>query len=156
MAETRRTVWNETYRGIYPNEKLDGYDVDYFEARDAEKLSEPEHHYYLFMDGSNCAGYFSFGPYHYKTYKDFSLCINNLYIRNGYKGQGLGTRAFDTVREYCKEQGISKFFCGCNANNKPAIGFYRHLGGIQGDTFLPDVPKEDQIIHFEFYLGDKI
>ena len=36
----------------------------------------------------------------------------------------------------------------------PAIAFYRHMGGIQGDDFPQDVPKEDQIIHFEFYIGD--
>jgi hypothetical protein len=28
------------------------------------------------------------------------------------------------------------------------------MGGIQGDDADTTLPKEDQIIHFEFYLGD--
>lgn len=154
LAETRRVVWEVTYRGIYSDEMLDGYDVDTFAARDAGRMADPRHHYYLFLDGAECAGYFSFGPYNFGTYKDFDLCLNNLYIRKEYKGRGLGKQAFAVVREHCLEQGIRKFFCGCNANNGPAIAFYKHIGGVQGDMPRMDVPKEDQIIHFEFHIGD--
>ena len=156
LAETRQIVWQETYRGIFPDEKLDGYDVDFYEARDAKKLAQRERHYYLFLDGTKCIGYFSFGPYNHGTYKDFSLCLNHLYLLRDYQGRGLGKLAFAEIREYCKKQGIRKFFCGCNVNNKPAMGFYAHMGGIRGDDYLLDVPKEDQIIHFEFYVGEEI
>ena len=125
-----------------------------YTQRDREKILEAGNYYYLFMDGANCVGYFSFGPYHYGTYKDCTLCINHLYICKDYQGQGLSSFAFSVIREYCMQQGIDRFFCGCNANNLPAIAFYRHMGGITGDSPRMDVPKEDQIIHFEFYLGD--
>ena len=154
LALTRRIVWEETYRGIYPDEMLDGYDVESYTTRDAARMADPRHHYCLFLDGAECVGYFSFGPYNFGTYKDFELCLNNLYIRREYKGRGLGRQAFHLVREYCREREICKFFCGCNVNNAPAMAFYRHMGGIQGDEPLPDVPKNDQIIHFEFYLGE--
>lgn len=154
LAETRHTVWCETYRGIYPDEMLDGYDVDSYTARDAGRMAAPRHHYYLFLDGAECVGYFSFGPYNFGTYKDFDLCLNNLYIRKEYKGRGLGKQAFSLIREHCREQGIRKFFCGCNANNGPAIAFYKHIGGVQGDEPRMDVPKQDQIIHFEFHIGE--
>lgn len=153
-AETRRIVWKETYRGIYPDEMLDGYDVESYAQRDAVRIADPAHHYYLFLEGDTCIGYFSFGPCNFGAYKDFDLCLNSLYIRQGYKGHGLGKRAFAVVREYCREQGITRFFCGCNANNYPAIGFYRHMGGVQGDESRTDVPKAEQIIHFEFHLGE--
>ena len=154
LAKTRKTVWQETYRGIYPDAMLDDYDLSLYTQRDAQHIREHGNHYFLFLDGEECVGYFSFGPYHYGTYKDFEICLNHLYIRNGYKGQGLGKRAFQLLREYCDAQGIDRFFCGCNANNLPAIAFYRHMGGIPGDEARQDVPKHDQIIHFEFYLGD--
>ena len=154
IAQTRKLVWQETYRGIYPDEKLDQYDLALYTQRDREKILEAGNYYYLFMDGVNCIGYFSYGPYHYGTYKDFALCINHLYICKDYQGTGLGSFAFSVIREYCMQQGINRFFCGCNANNLPAIAFYRHMGGVPGDTPRMDVPKEDQIIHFEFYLGD--
>lgn len=154
LAQTRKIVWQETYRGIYPDDMLDDYDLPAYTLKDAQRIAEPGNHYYLFFDGEECVGYFSFGPYHYGTYKDFKICLNHLYILRDYKGQGLGKRAFAVLRDYCKEQGIDKFFCGCNANNLPAIAFYRYMSGIEGDKALQDVPKHDQIIHFEFYLGE--
>lgn len=154
LAETRNIVWKETYRGIYPDDLLDAYDLESHRATDARMIQAPDNHYYLFLDGSDCVGYFSFGPYHYGTYKDFCLCLNHLYIRKPYQGRGLGKKAFTVLQEFCYSQGINRFFCGCNANNGPAIAFYTHMGGIQGDQSRKDAPKQDQIIHFEFYLKE--
>ncbi len=154
IAMTRRIVWQETYPGIYPDSMWDDYDVETYAEHDAERIAQQNENYYIFLDGEICVGYFSFGPYHHGTYKDFSVCLNHLYIRKSHQAQGLGRYAFDTLRAYCKEQGIGKFFCGCNANNLAAMAFYRHMGGVPGDVPRMDVPKMDQIVHFEFYLGD--
>ena len=128
IAATRQIVWDQTYRGIYPDETIDNYNLEFYTCRDRQRMEEPDQHYYLFMDQNRCVGYFSFGPYHYGVYKDFQVCLNNLYILEAYKGMGLGKQAFAILREYCHNHGIGKFFCGCNANNHPAIGFYRHMG----------------------------
>lgn len=154
IAKTRKIVWEETYRGIYSDRKLDEYDLSDYEERDRMHICDPRQHYFLFMDDDCCAGYFSYGPSHYGLYKDFDLCLNHLYITRKYQGMGLGRAAFSQIIMYCREHGIGKFFCGCNANNLPAVSFYRHKGGVQGDTPAPGLPKEDQIIHFEFYLGE--
>ena len=154
LARMRQQVWEQTYRGIYSDDKLDHYDLAAYTAADREKLMDENNHYHLFRDGDAYVGYFSFGPYHYGTYKDFTLCLNHLYILDSHKGRGLGRCAFQTVISYCRQNGLSKFFCGCNANNLPAISFYHHMGGIQGDDANLSLPKEDQIIHFEFYLGE--
>ena len=156
LAKTRQIVWEETYRGIYPDVMLDAYDVDFFANRDRQRLENPLHHFYLYMEEEACVGYFSFGPYNFGTYKDFDMCLNNLYIRRDYQGRGLGKKAFDSLRAHCAEQGISKFFCGCNAHNSPAVRFYQHMGGIQGDFPEPHENKADDIIHFEFHIGEKI
>lgn len=156
LARARQTAWKQTYRGIYPDEMLDQYDMDYYAARDRGRMGEAGQHYYLFMDGNVCAGYFSFGPTHYQRHKDFELYINNLYILEPYKGQGLGRRAFLEIREYCKIAGFEKFCCGCNAHNAPAMAFYRHMGGVQ--AYAPEYHpnKADDIVHFEFYLGESV
>ena len=153
IARARILVWRETYTGIYPEEMLVNYDLEAYALHDRQRISQPEENYYLFLDGEECVGYFSFGPYHHGKYKDFSLCLNHLYIRKSHQKMGLGKEAFHTVRNYCREQGIDKFFCGCNANNFPAVAFYRYMGGVPGDEPRMDVPKQDQILHFEFYLG---
>ncbi len=153
LASTRRIVWQETYRGIYPDEMLDHYDLERHAQKDAQRISDPHHHYYLFLDGNDCVGYFSYGPYNYGAYKDFDLCLNHLYIRKEYKGMGLGRQAFQHLRNFCGSQEIKKFFCGCNVHNHAAVAFYQHMGGIQGDTPEFHNSKADDIMHFEFYLG---
>ena len=154
IAQTRKVVWTQTYRGIYPDQKLDEYDLSFYEQRDHAHISDDAQHYYLFLDEEQCVGYFSYGPSHYGPYKDFDLCLNHLYIVKENQGKGFGKRAFAQIIEYCRSHQIHKFFCGCNANNLPAVSFYRHMGGVQGDAPGEGLPKEDQIIHFEFYLGE--
>ncbi len=153
IAMTRIMVWKETYSGIYPEDLLQNYDPEIYALRDRERIASPGEQYFLFLDGEKCLGYFSFGPYHYGTYKDFTLCLNHLYILKSHQKLGLGREAFQTIRNFCREQGIDKFFCGCNANNHPAMAFYHHMGGVPGNEPRMDVPKQDQIVHFEFYLG---
>ncbi len=154
ITKTRQTVWQQTYRGIYPDAKLDCYDYAHYFAKDSALLSCDAHHYFLFMDGEKCVGYFSYGPYDYGTYKDFTLCLNNLYVLDGYKGRGLGKAAFAQLRLFAQQMGINKFFCGCNFHNLPAQGFYRHMGGIVGNICTGHDDKSDDIIHFEFTTGD--
>ena len=154
ITSTRKLVWQQTYRGIYPDHKLDQYDFASHLERDTGLLSDPRHHYYLFLDDDRCVGYFSFGPYNYGTYKDFTLCLNSLYVLDGYKGRGLGKSAFDRLRAHARKQSIERFFCGCNAHNTHAQGFYRHMGGIPGQISIGHADKSDDIIHFEFYTGD--
>ena len=151
---TRHLVWKQTYRGIYPDHKLDCYDYDFHLRRDTVLMENPAHHYFLFMDGDQCVGYFSYGPYNYGQYRDFELCLNNLYILEGHKGRGLGKLAFEQLRIFAREQGIHRFFCGCNVHNVNAQGFYRHMGGVTGSVSTGHEDKSDDIIHFEFYLGE--
>lgn len=154
IGRLREAVWKTTYRGIYPDEKIDNYPYEQYLQRDSAQLQSEDHSWYLFCDGKEPIGYFSIGPYNYGNYKDFALCLNHLYILESYHGKGLGRKAFEVIFDYCRKNGIRKFFCGCNAHNLPAMAFYRRLGGIAGDEPRSDVPKADQIIHFEFYLGD--
>ena len=154
VTKTRQTVWAQTYRGIYPDEMIDSYDWDHHLQRDTQLMSSSEHQYYLFMDGSECIGYFSFGPYNYGHYLDFDLCLNSLYICQPYQRQGLGRLAFDILSDYCRSNHIPKFFCGCNIHNLPAQGFYRHMGGKVGSVCGGHENRSDDIMHFEFYLGE--
>ena len=59
---------------------------------------------------------------------DCELC--GLYIKNGYKKLGLGTKIFDYVVNVFKEQKKKKMGLWCVKENKPAISFYQKKGGI--------------------------
>ena len=106
LAETRRRAWDTTYRGIYPDAMIDEYDLEAHTARDAARIADPANAVFLAMDGAECVGYFTYGPYTYGRYKDFALCLNSLYFLPGYRRMGLGRRAFAQLTEFCRERGI--------------------------------------------------
>ncbi len=154
IVRVRSIIWKETYQGIYSDDILENYDLASSEARFAARIADPAHNIYLYFDGEDCIGYFATGPSNFGSYKDFDLCLNNLYICKEYKGKGLGRRAFTVIAEDCKTRGIDKFFCGCNYHNTPAMAFYAHMGGKMGDTPQFHDNKADDIVHFEFNIGE--
>ena len=120
-----------------PAEMIDNYDLAAFTARDRARLQRPNLTHYLVMDGEQCVGYFSYGAPVYGAWRDFTLCLNSLYLLPGYRGRGLGTRVFVHLREVCAAQKVDKFFCNCNCHNLPAQHFYRKMGGV-APTFQTD------------------
>lgn len=142
ITRLRRIVWGETYRGIYPDEAIDGYCESWHEARDIARILDPDHEVFVIRDGGTPIGYFSF------THKG-KVHITSLYALSGYKGSGIGRAAFDIVRKYCAENGFPSFTVNCNEHNLPARGFYEHMGGrlIALDGGHAD-RREDQTTYF--------
>ena len=122
IARLRRVVWDETYRGIYPDEAIDGYCERYHEARDLARILDPDHEVFLICRSDAPIGYFSF------IHKD-KVHISSLYVRMGCKGMGAGRRAIELVLDYCAEHGFPAFTVNCNEHNLPARAFYEHMGG---------------------------
>ena len=156
LAETRRRAWDTTYRGIYPDAMIDEYDLEAHTARDAARIADPANAVFLAMDGPECVGYFTYGPYTYGRYKDFALCLNSLYFLPGYRRMGLGRRAFAQLTEFCRERGIPKFFCGCNCHNLPAQAFYRAMGGVVGAVHGGHADRAEDQMYFEFQTVKKL
>ncbi len=154
IVRTRSLIWKETYRDIYPDEMLENYDLTASEARFAARIADSAHQIWLYFSGVECIGYFAIGPSNFGPYKDFDLCLNNLYLRKEYKGRGLGRRAYAIIADECARRGVDRFFCGCNYHNTPAMAFYAHMGGVQGDEVVFHESKADDIIHFEFNIGE--
>ena len=61
LAATRQKVWDATYRGIYPDEMIEQYDLAFFTAKDYERISNPENKIWLAMDAELCVGYLVVG-----------------------------------------------------------------------------------------------
>lgn len=59
---------------------------------------------------------------------DCELC--GLYIKNGYKKLGLGSKMFEYVIKLFKEKNKKKMGLWCVKENIPAINFYEKNGGI--------------------------
>ena len=152
LTETRRKVWDATYRGIYPDDMIDAYDYPRHSARDEARLTDPRNRVWLAMERENCVGYLYVGPCGYGRYKDFDFCLNSLYFLPAYQHRGLGRKAFSLVTAECRRRGYDKFFCGCNPCNLNARGFYEHMGGILAQINTGHENKAEDSVYYEFYL----
>lgn len=130
IAEARKICWAATYRGIYDDEMIDGYDFEFHRQKDEKRLGNPDYHYYLVMDGAKVAGYFGYGRVPEGTWRDFCFRIHNLYLKPEYQGRGLGRKIFEHIREACLDMGYTRLYHECNQHNLNAQSFYIRMGGV--------------------------
>lgn len=50
--------------------------------------------------------------------------VEDLVIRNGHRGSGIGTRLLDEIGDWCRQKGISRVQLLCDRDNRPALDFY--------------------------------
>ena len=154
LSRMRQKAWSACYRGIYPDERIDGYDFAAHAARDRVRISSGQQTIWLLMDGESCGGYFYYGPPEHGAYREFSLCLNALYILPEYQRQGLGRRVFAKLHDVCRERKLRGFFCGCNLHNLPARQFYAAMGGSIGRVDAGHACRADDQVYYEFYVGE--
>ena len=139
LSRLRQRMWATTYRGIYPDAVIDGYDFAFYETRDRMRLQDPAWHAFLIRDGAESVGYFIF-------IDGEELYLQSLYFLPDYRRRGLGREALSRLAEYGRARNRTSFTCNCNAHNAPALAFYRAMGG---EPFTADLghenPQEDQI-----------
>lgn len=62
--------------------------------------------------------------------------VDELYLREGFRGAGLGRRALETASEACREMGVRALHLEVERTNVAAQGFYRRLGFRDHDRYL--------------------
>ncbi len=123
LSELRRQVWETTYRGIYPDEMIDDFDYAFHNERNLMYIHSPNFVVYFILDGTEKIGYLILR-------KKDPLHLQSLYLLEQYRGRGIGTMAFDFVRSYCREHGISQFGLDCHPDNTGSLAFYAKMGGV--------------------------
>ena len=141
ITRLRKTMWEHTYRGIYPDAAIDQYDSAFHLERDLGRARDPSYRIFLVRDGEEPVGYFS-------LQHKVRVHLQSLYLLPDYQRLGIGKAAMELVRDYCREQKLSSFTCNCNAHNQNARAFYAHLGGlvIREDLGHSNL-QEDQITY---------
>jgi GNAT superfamily N-acetyltransferase len=62
--------------------------------------------------------------------------VDDLFIREGFRGQGLGTAALEIVRTACTELGARALHLEVGRDNDPAKALYRRAGFVDTDRQL--------------------
>lgn len=64
----------------------------------------------------------------YYTWTGKSLYMDDLYVKQAYRGKGIGSKLMDKVIRFAKESGCHKLRWQVSNWNTPAIRFYKKLG----------------------------
>ena len=127
VAHVVTVAWNETYRGIVPNEFLDNlYNNEEERAKNSyNKFDEKENHQYVLEVDDKVVGFINVGS---TDETDYDNCgeIHAVYIINGYKGYGFGKKLIEAGINELKEMNFDKMVIGCLVGN-PSNEFYEHI-----------------------------
>lgn len=148
LSYLKHKMWETTYRGIYPDDRIDKYDYEKNKYKFLKIINNPDIELYVVEDKNKLIGYMDFGiPI--RPFKDYKQEIGLLYILKEYQGKGIGTELFDIAYNGIKSGGYKEFFVSCNKYNILAHKFYEKMGGIQ---IHRDDDMEDKSIPQVVYL----
>lgn len=128
IAELKGIVWNTTYKGIYPDEKLRGYDVKKNEQILQNIVCNSDIEVYVATANDRIVGFMTCGK-PYKPFRHYEQEVGLLYILKEYQKQGIGKGFFEIARQQVKEAGFAEFMVAVNSQNVNAIQFYLAMGG---------------------------
>lgn len=128
IAVLKGIVWNTTYKGIYSDEALLGYDVAKNEQIIQGIIRNPEIEVYVATVNEKIVGFMTCGK-PYRPFKDYRQEVGLLYILKEYQRQGIGTNFFEIARKQVKQAGYDTFTVAVNSRNADAIHFYLSMNG---------------------------
>ena len=116
LSEWRRRVRLTTYRGIYPDDRLDQVDYAFHDERNRAWIVSARHEVFLIaLEGENIGCLI--------LVKGNPLQVQLLYLLEAYRGRGYGREAMAFIREACRRHGASSFFLTCHPRNGRALGW---------------------------------
>ena len=144
LSKLKQKVWNETYRGIYSDEKIDNFDYQKNSEKFAGIIMDPNVNLYVVEDNNKLVGYMDYGiPY--RPYKDYKQEIGLLYLLKEYQKKGIGKELFTLALNKIIENGYEEFFVSCNKYNMNALAFYKKMGGtvdeVDDDNIDKSIPQ---------------
>lgn len=128
LSLLKKEIWETTYRGIYPNEKIDNYNYIENEIKFKNFIDNPQQYLYVVLDNDKIIGYFEFGV-PFRSFQNYKQEIGLLYIKKEYQRTGIGKILFYFAFNNIKNTDVDKFFISCHKYNLNAQKFYEKMGG---------------------------
>ena len=122
-------AWNESYRGIVPDDFLDRMYLNEKERAENSRrgFDDNDSRQFVLEADHRIAGYMNAGLTDDSEYKACGE-IFAVYLLKEYKSHGFGREMIGTGIKELRKMGCDKMLIGCLAGN-PANGFYEHIGG---------------------------
>jgi ribosomal protein S18 acetylase RimI-like enzyme len=121
-------VLAELMREFYAHE---GLDYARSRARDAFRtlVADPAlGRVWLFRAGGGMVGYAAVTVCYSLEFAGRYALVDELYVREGWRGRGIGARALELAVEACRELGVAAVRLEVDTWNTRAMALYRRLG----------------------------
>lgn len=103
LSRLKREILETTYRGIYPDEKIDNYDYVENELKFKNFIDNYYQQLYVVVDKTQIVSYIEFGK-PFRPFKNYSQEIGLFYIRKDYQRHGIGKILFNLALNYIKNR----------------------------------------------------
>jgi ribosomal protein S18 acetylase RimI-like enzyme len=91
-------------------------------------MDDEKHYIVVAEEGGKLAGMADFWAYPEFLHGGLSGYLNNLYVREGHRGDGLGTRLLEHLMKEAKKRGVVAMHIPVKPKNLRALEFYRKAG----------------------------
>lgn len=110
----RKRMWESTYRGIYQDEMIDGYDLEKHTLSICKHIESGTSRVEWIETDGIIAGYLDFGAPAYGEYRSDMPCVNSLNLLPPFRQLGIGKAVFALLRVRCQGSGATGFYNACN------------------------------------------
>jgi diamine N-acetyltransferase len=130
-------TYRDTFRGMTSEAVMDEYLRTAFgKERIRQELDNPSSLFLFLMVDDGIAGYIKVNEGDAQTdlREPDGLEIERIYLRSGFRGQGLGRVLLEKGLEIAGQKGKHNAWLGVWEKNTAAIGFYERMGFVKAGT----------------------
>ncbi len=136
------------YRDSIPADHTAFYIKKYISPDALQRQVDNDFHIYLLAFGKQPVGYLAL--HHQPEMK--TLLLDKLYLLEAYRGQGIGTRVVDFVKQEALSVKCSKIKLVVNVHNARGIRFYERHGYTLGERFVNHFENGHSISNYYMWL----
>ena len=131
LASLASSIWHEYWTCLLSPEQID-YMVENYQSEKAikEQIENENYTYYFIKSDNENAGYFGISD------KGDFLFLSKIYIRKEFRHKGIGTKAFDKIKELALGKPIR---LTVNKHNTNSINAYKKWGFKTIDAVVTDI-----------------
>lgn len=134
LANLASEIWHEYWVEILTPEQID-YMVENFQSeKSISNQIKNENYIYFFINVDNeNAGYIGLSK------KQDHMFLSKLYIKKEFRHKGLGTKAFDFIKNCAKENNYTNIILTVNKYNTNTINAYKKWQFKEIDSVVTDI-----------------
>ncbi len=125
-------TWREAYRGIVPDDYLEGLSYDESEHLWQDVIAAGDGCVFVAEDGGEVIGFASGSPRERfsRELREYEGELKTVYVLPSHKGVGVGRQLVGAVARHLVDRGVNSMLLWVFAENRAARGFYESLGGV--------------------------